>query len=184
MSQRRIYDTKARTDPSIILRSYDVEYKNNTFERGYGRIIAGAETFTREESREVTQRKSLGKRGMRPFQVVPQSVDVSLTLNRIAFYRQEALKEIGDIDSGLIHQTKPLIIQENQETPRANVDLYEYHDCWFTSNPIKFDISSSNIIIKQKLKIECAYMVPLGVRFSGFKGIDEAQELLDDPIFL
>ena len=182
MANRRLYSTKARTSPSLVLRAYNLTYKNGNMERDRGNIIAGVQKFSRKENKQVKKRKSLGKRGMRPFQVIPQSIDTSLTLSRIVFYRNSYLKDIGDIDNGLFYQTKPLMIQETQHSPLASLDLYEYHDCWFTSNPIEYNVSGNNITMSQSISVECAYMIPKGGKFGGIQILEEPQQLLQSNI--
>ena len=160
----KIPETLARLDPSLVIRAYDVDVNG---EKGYGRIIGAVQKFARDEHRNVKVRKSLGKDGMRPFKIIPQGVEVELTLGRVALYREETLRDVGKIDGSLIYQSRPLIIQEVQRSTMGRSDIFEYHDCWFTSNPITYDISAADLLVIQELKVKCAYMEPLGEGFSG-----------------
>jgi len=183
--------TEGRLSLSLVIRAYQVgdnyvPIKTPKFaaneDKEAGKIVGAATAFIRDETRKVEKRRSLGARGMRPFQVIPQGIEIKLSLKRVALYREEFLKEIGGIDGSLLYQEKPMILQEVQRTPTGSSDIFEFHDCWFVSNPMSYDISG-DLLITQDIEVECAYMKSLSRTFFGIPGLEFGSVELLDKVF-
>jgi len=170
----RIPYTEGRLAQSLIIRAYNIKdnynSEKNPSDYSAGKIIGACTEFNRIEKRTTIKRKSIGKKGMRPFHVIPQSTDIELSLKRVSLYKKEFLSEIGGISGSLLHQDRPLILQESQTTPTGKVENYQYHDCWFETNPINYNIMGDLLII-QDIKVSAAYMKPIGAAFGGWSWI-------------
>ncbi len=169
-----IPQTKGRLAQSLIIRSYVVDEDYNSFSNptGFstGKVVGACMQFDRQEFRKTINRKSIGKKGFRPFHNIPLACDVDITMKRVALYREDFLSEIGNISGSLMYQDRPLVLEEVQRTPLGGSEIFQYHDCWFETNPMNYDIMG-DLLIVQNIKVSCLYMESLGRGFSGFPGI-------------
>jgi len=116
-------------------------------------------SFSRDQTREVYRRYSIGKYSHEPFQVVPLKVTTNLTIVRAILYKNDMLKTVfGFWGESLLMQQMPFVIVENKNSPTGDIletAVIFYNDCWFTSNPIEYDIDAEDQWIIQDREISC-----------------------------
>ena len=76
-----------------------------------------------------------------------------------------------------------MILQEVQRSPTGASDIFEFHDCWFVSNPMSYDIMSNDLLVVQDIEIACAYMKSLTRGFFGIPGLEIGSAELLNNIF-
>jgi hypothetical protein len=121
-----------------------------------GVLIGGITAFDKNFSKEIYQRKSLGD--YETIQNVPGKVSVSLTLNKVVFYKDSNLLDsVLDFNyNGAIKQSAPLMILEMLETPKSgDINIIMYLDCWFKSESVKYSLQDKTLVVSN-LNVECA----------------------------
>jgi len=120
-----------------------------------GVLIGGITSFDKNFSKEIHQRRSLGD--YETIQNVPGKISVSLTLNKVVFYKDSNLLDsVLDFNyNGAIKQSAPLMILEMLETPKGDINIIMYLDCWFKSEGVKYSLQDKTLVVSN-LAVECA----------------------------
>lgn len=143
-------------------------------------VAKGITVFSKDEKREIEKLYGFNGDEMEPFVIAPGQQDVTITLNRIVFYADDFFEQLGFIRGNLLYQENPfIIVEEHQKIMSSRKPLqselgnmktwwyddkslivettyarsFLYFDCWIASNPIKYDITSDNLILIPEFKI-------------------------------
>jgi hypothetical protein len=155
--------TKARLATSLILKSSQGTLNAGTdgasvTQSSSGKVLSSVTSFSRNQTRDVHPRYSLGKFAFMPEFLIPGPIKTELTLRKVALYKGDVIKEFGFEKSGnLLYQVAPLVIDEVQNSPQGTVTILTYLDCWLTSNPIAYDIMGDQLVV-QECKVMCGRM--------------------------
>ena len=156
------------------------------------------------ESLEIVQNKTLkerfafGPNPLQPFQVVPQSLSVTLRMTKVmlkALPRAEQL--FNFFPSNLVFQQLPFIIHlqdrgDSSDSGKSSVHHF-LSGCWFQDSTIKYDVvAREDTRLIQAVTVKCARMFTLddsiqGSRAQGVSTViggvvsaSGAQEVIDD----
>lgn len=150
-----------------------------------GLTVGTISKLTRNQSREVYRRYSLGKFAFEPYDLIPGKITTSLKIEKVVLYSEymitgvkgdvakllgmegksvylsdgDLLGALGYVSGSLFFQQFPFAIQEIVHPPEglsgAQATITTYYDCWLTSNPIEYDIFASDQIIIQECDVVC-----------------------------
>ena len=150
--------TSGRLSTSIKIRTiqYDSEGKEKP-----GEILGAVRKLTKNENRETFKLRSLGTYAFRPAVIVPGPITTTVTLNRVVLYRGDALEAIfsENIES-LYYQMKPFVIEIRKGSPMGRVDVIKLYDCWFTKNPMEFNLESADLLVVQSMDVDVGRIEP------------------------
>jgi len=190
--------TKARLATSITIRaSTPLEPVVTTYDAtgavgrnvpvSFGKVIGTVKALEREQTRTVTRFYTLGEHAFEPFRVVPGSITTTLVLRKVVLYEEDALEALGYKHGNLFYQQSPFTLLEEQYYPTKQAAqsvitrTVAYYDCWFTSNPVRYDVMADDLLVVQEVraavgKIACSDVtLPLSLIFkkSSFKAASE-----------
>lgn len=133
----------------------------------------GLVSFKKEDTREITKLYGFNGDEMQPFVLAPKYQNVTLTVQRIIFYKNDFFELLGFLRGSTLYQENPFIIIEDQYSLNEQIALKKvsnklpdidtnvtlrrsiiYFDCWFTNNPIEYKILAEDLIIIPEYKIE------------------------------
>jgi len=181
--------TKGKLSVSITIRAstplqptVSVYENANNVQISYGKVIGTVQALEREQTREVTRIYTLGENAFEPFRVVPEKITSGLTLKKVVLYTEDVLEALGYAQGNLFYQQSPFILIEEQDAPpsKSNPVLPKtitYYDCWFVSNPIRYDIMTNDQLVVQEARIACGKIVSSEVSFS-IPGLDKSIKTL------
>jgi len=133
--------------------------------------VGSARNFSRTQNREVYKRRSLGTNSHQPFQIVPLAVDTNLMLERVVLYKNDVLKQaFGFWGESLMSQQMPFMIIESKGSPNGDLNqeaMIMYLDCWFTSNPVEYDIEAQDQLVIQDRNLEVGRVIVYDPTASG-----------------
>jgi hypothetical protein len=133
--------------------------------------VGSARNFSRDQSREVHKRYSLGVNSQQPFQIVPLKIDTKLIIEKVILYKNDILKLLfGFWGESLAQQQMPMMLIEFKASPSGNLleqAIIMYLDCWFVDNPIEYDVQAEDLLVIQDVKIECGRVIVYDPSASG-----------------
>ena len=131
--------------------------------------------FSRDQTRGFYKRYSLGRYAHEPRQVVPLKIDTKLTIVRAILYQNDLLKTVfGFWGESLIMQQLPFVLIEQKNSPDGDITksaVLFYNDCWFTSNPIEYDVDSDDQWIIQDREIQVGSITVFDATLNGARAI-------------
>jgi hypothetical protein len=157
-----IPQTEARLSQSVELRMViPVEISFGvgvSYQLQPGTVIGTIQKLTRQQDRILHRRYSLGAGSFEPYDILPGRIQTSLLLEKVVLYSDvlegatidgDALSLFGFIGGNLLYQQKAFDIQEIVFPPEGTtVDstpiITTYRDIWFRTNPISYDVSTSD----------------------------------------
>ena len=126
---------------------------------GTQKRLGSIEKLEVSQTREIDRIYGLGSYAFEPYRVVPKAIKTSLTLTKVVLYTEDFLKSVGFNSYNIFYQQAPFIIRQVLIDPNnldKDPDVIFYFDCWISSNPYTFDLSSDgNNLVKQEIKVEC-----------------------------
>jgi len=145
------------------------------FEWKPGMTLATISKLTRTQTREVYRRYFLGTFAFEPFDIIPGKITTNLRLEKIVLYSEYVLElggttlhlsdgdilgALGYVSGSLFFQQRPFAIQEIIHPPSGVPEsifrgptVTTYYDCWFTENPIEYDIFDRDQLIIQECNV-------------------------------
>lgn len=151
------------------------------------------------QNKSLVERRVFGANPVQAFQIVPQSLSVTLRASKVALkIFQKPEKDLNFYPTNLVHQQMPFLIQAtdigNPRDGGASLTEHFFFGCWFADTRMKWDVvDKADQRLIQDATIKCARMFTLDQSNAGdpatialqnvFGGIiasGENQDLIDD----
>ena len=140
---------------------------------GANQPIGSIDKIEISQTREVERIYSIGSYAFEPYRMVPKAVKTKLLLSSIVLNRGDFLAAVGFSSWNLYYQQAPFIIRQELADP-SNPDqalTVLYFDCWISSNPCTFDLSSAtNNLVRQQIEVECGRVMASNSTYYGDAG--------------
>ena len=121
-----------------------------------GTVIGTIQKLARTQDRTLHRRYSLGAGSFEPYDIIPGQIKTHLTLSKVVLYSDlfmnqpidgDALSLFGFLGGNVLYQQQGFNIQEivypPSGTPDSSPIITTYKDCWFRTNPIEYDVSTT-----------------------------------------
>jgi len=141
--------------------------------------------MTRNQTRELKRRYTLGRNAFEPLDVIPGRVITDLTLEKVIMYSEylaapvkgdvasllglqngahlsdgDLLGALGYVSGSLFFQQFPFAIEEVVHPPEGltgnpGPTTTTYYDCWLRTNPIDYDLTGRDQLVIQECDVVC-----------------------------
>lgn len=141
----KLPDTDARVSTSIVVLAEDPVTKQF---KSIGAIMGLSRTI----SRSTTRRRELDSDppGV-AVELIPNVVtDLSITITRAMLNTASMVEAFGFfLIEDLTSQNIPITIREVRNNPNGTQQVVEYQKCFFTSNPVAYDITGDIMVVQE-----------------------------------